>query len=120
MEQQKSLRDLAGIVRQFCEARDWDQFHGPKDLAIGVITEAAELLEHFRFQSEAQALELLQDKKTRNEIEDELADVLFFLLRFSQRFDVDLSAALLLKMEKSEQKYPVEKVKGKNTKYTKL
>ena len=120
MEHQKSLQDLTDIVRNFCEARDWDQFHGPKDLAIGVITEAAELLEHFRFQSDTQALELLQDKKSRNEIEEELADVLFFLLRFSQRFDIDLTAALLRKMEKSEQKYPVEKAKGKNTKYTKL
>jgi len=120
MRQRRTVEDLADIVRQFCEARDWDQFHGPKDLAIGVITEAAELLEHFRFQSEAQALELLRDKKTRNEIEDELADVLFFLLRFSQRFDIDLTAALLRKMEQSEQKYPVEKAKGKNVKYTKL
>ena len=67
MRQRRTVEDLADIVRQFCEARDWDQFHGPKDLAIGVITEAAELLEHFRFQSEAQSLELLWDKKTRNE-----------------------------------------------------
>jgi len=120
MEHQKSLQDLTDRVRSFCEARDWDQFHGPKDLAIGVITEAAELLEHFRFQSDTQALGILKDKKSRKEIEDELADVLFFLLRFSQRFDIDLTTALLRKIEKSEQKYPVEKAKGKNTKYTNL
>lgn len=115
-----TIQELIEEVKAFCEARDWDQFHGPKDLAIGVITEASELLEHFRFQSDEQSLELLKDPHVREEIEDELADVLFFVLRFSQRFDVDLEKALIRKLEKSERKYPVEKAKGKNTKYTKL
>ncbi|MEW6427958.1 MAG: nucleotide pyrophosphohydrolase [Thermodesulfobacteriota bacterium] len=120
MEEQRSMQELSDLVRAFCEARDWDQFHGPKDLAIGVITEAAELLEHFRFQSDEQALALLDDAKIKEEIEDELADVFFFLLRFSHRFDVDLDRALRRKIEKSERKYPVEKAKGRNTKYTNL
>ncbi len=120
MAKQASLQELSDIVRQFCEARDWDQFHTPKDLAIGVITEAAELLEHFRFQSHEQALALLSDPQKKEEIEDEIADVLFFLLRFSQRFDIELDRALQRKIEKSERKYPVEKAKGKNTKYTNL
>ncbi|MDD2337468.1 MAG: nucleotide pyrophosphohydrolase [Geobacteraceae bacterium] len=77
----KTILELTDKVREFCEARDWDQHHGPKDLAIGVITEASELLEHFRFLSEEQALELFEDKKSKEDIEDELADVLFFLLR---------------------------------------
>lgn len=115
-----TLDKLKSIVQTFCEDRDWDQFHSPKDLPIGVITEAAELLEIFRFQSDEQALELFENPQIKEEIEDELADVLFFLLRFSQRFDVDLTKALLRKIEKSEKKYPVEKAKGKNTKYTKL
>jgi NTP pyrophosphatase (non-canonical NTP hydrolase) len=120
MEKQLTLSDLKKKVQDFCEARDWDQFHGPKDLAIGVITEASELLEHFRFLSDEQAMALLNNQEQREEIEDELADVLFFLLRFSQRFDVDLTKALVRKLEKSEKKYPVEKAKGRNTKYTKL
>jgi len=115
-----TIQGLSKKVQEFCEARDWDQYHGPKDLAIGVITEASELLEHFRFLSEEQALDLFKDKKSKEDIEDELADVLFFLLRFSQRFDVDLAQALQRKMEKSNQKYPVEKSKGSNRKYTKL
>jgi NTP pyrophosphatase (non-canonical NTP hydrolase) len=115
-----SIHELKKKVREFCEARDWDQFHGPKDLAIGVITEASELLEHFRFLSEEQALELFEDEKSKEDIEDELADVLFFLIRFSQRFDIDLERALYRKIEKSEKKYPVEKSKGSNRKYTKL
>ncbi len=113
-----SLSDLSSRVRSFCEARDWDQFHGPKDLAIGVITEASELLEHFRFLSDEQALSRLRDTQKKADIEEELADILFFLLRFSQRFDIDLGQALLRKIEKSEKKYPLEKAKGSNKKYT--
>ncbi len=120
MKEPQSFADVCAMVKTFCEARDWDQFHGPKDLAIGVITEAAELLEHFRFQSDEQSLALLNDPQSREEIEDEIADVLFFLVRFSQRFEVDLPKILLRKLGKSERKYPVEKSKGKSTKYTKL
>lgn len=116
----ESIRTLQLLVQKFCEARDWDQFHGPKDLAIGVITEASELLEHFRFLSEDQATALFNNPQHKGEIEDELADVLFFLLRFSQRFDVDLAQSLIRKIEKSEKKYPVDKAKGSNKKYTKL
>ena len=112
-----TVQELTDKVRKYCEARDWDQYHGPKDLAIGVITEASELLEHFRFLSEEQALELFEDEKSKEDIEDEIADVLFFLLRFSQRFDIDLERALCRKMEKSEKKYPVEKARGSNRKY---
>lgn len=120
MKEQLNLEKLQREVQRFCEARDWDQFHGPKDLAIGVITEASELLEHFRFLSDEQALELLKNSQQKEEVEDELADVLFFLLRFAQRFDVDLAQALTRKMAKSEKKYPVDKAKGSNKKYTNL
>lgn len=117
---EKTIQGLTKKVREFCEARDWDQYHGPKDLAIGVITEASELLEHFRFLSDDEAMSLLTDPQQKEEIEDELADILFFLLRFSQRFDVDLAQSLMRKIEKSNKKYPVEKAKGNNRKYTKL
>lgn len=115
-----SLQELTTRIRIFCEARDWDQFHGAKDLAIGVITEAAELLEHFRFLDDAQIQSLLDNPATRQGIEEELADVLFFLLRFSQRFDIDLGQALVSKLHVSAKKYPVEKAKSCNLKYTKL
>jgi len=116
----KTIEEITLKVQTFCEERDWDQFHGPKDLAIGVITEASELLEHFRFLSEEQALELLSNPQQKEDIEDELADVLFFLLRFSQRFNIDLAQALMRKIGKSEEKYPVDKAKGSNKKYNKL
>jgi NTP pyrophosphatase (non-canonical NTP hydrolase) len=115
-----SIDDLKNKVKEFCEARDWDQFHGPKDLAIGVITEASELLEFFRFLSEKEANELFGDQSLKEDIEDEVADVLFFLLRFCQRFNIDPAHVLIRKIGKLEKKYPVEKAKGSNRKYSKL
>lgn len=107
-------------VRKFCEERDWDQFHSPKELSIGLITEASELLEHFRFQSDEQITALLSDATSREEIEDELADCLFFILRFAGRQNVDLGRALDRKIAKSAAKYPVDKARGNNRKYDRL
>lgn len=115
-----SIKHLTAMVQAFCEAREWDQFHGPKDLAISVITEASELLEHFRFLSEDEAVALLRHPARKEQIEDELADVLFFLLRFTQRFDIDMSKAVTRKLAKIEEKYPLEKSRGSNRKYTEL
>lgn len=120
MDATVAVAELKGRVQRFCEERDWDQFHGAKDLAIGVATEAAELLEQFRFLSEAQIADLLADASRRRAVEEELADVLFFILRFAQRYEVDLDEALRRKMEQGARKYPVEKAKGKNLKYTEL
>lgn len=119
-EQKSQISDLQNLVKKFCEDRDWDQFHGPKDLAIGLITEASELLEHFRFQSDNQCQELLRDPDQKEIIEDEIADALFFILRFAQRFNIDLDLALRNKITKSAKKYPVELAKGNNRKYTNL
>lgn len=107
---------LKDRVRTFCEARDWDQFHGAKDLAIGISTEAAELLEHFRFQSEDDVRAILKNPARRQEIQDELADVLIFLLRFSQRFDFDLTNAVLEKLTQNKIHYPVQTALGSNEK----
>jgi NTP pyrophosphatase (non-canonical NTP hydrolase) len=104
-------------VRDFCEARDWDQFHNIKELAIGVSTESAELLELFRFRSIDECETLFSNPGSREKIEDELADVFFFLLRIAGRYDVDLREALSKKMQKNAEKYPVEKARGSNKKY---
>lgn len=112
-----TIAEMKDVVRRFCEARDWDRYHNAKDLAIGATTEAAELLDLFRFKSPGEVEEMFRTPKARENISDELADVLFFLLRMAQRYDVDLSAALRAKMEKNEAKYPVETVKGLNLKY---
>ena len=102
-------------VQSFCEVRDWDQYHSIKDLAIGLSTESNELLELFRFKTEAECDELLLTK--RQAIEDEMADVLYYLLRIAQRYNINLEAAFLHKMDENELKYPADKVRGKNLKY---
>jgi NTP pyrophosphatase (non-canonical NTP hydrolase) len=117
---QATVAELTKLVRTFCEARDWDQFHTPKDLAIGIATEAGELLELFRFLDEQESLALLHDPPKRRRIEDELADVLFFLLRFAQRFGFDLRAALESRLARNAERYPIEKARGSNKKATEL
>ena len=111
-----NVKELIDIIKNFCEERDWDQFHNPKDLAIGISTEANELLDIFRFKSDEQMIKLFNSSK-REDIEDELSDVFFFLLRFAQMNNINLSEILKMKMEKNNLKYPVEKAKGSNSKY---
>ena len=117
MDDKTNIKQLKEMVKAFCEERDWDQYHNAKDLAIGIITESSELLEHFRFKSGKEVDELFQTKK-RREVSEELADILFFILRFAQKYDIDLSSEFKKKMEKNTQKYPIEKAKGSNKKYT--
>lgn len=113
-----SIGELKEEFRSFCEARDWDQFHGPKDLAIGLMTEAAEVLEKFRFLTEEQMLEAMKNTQFREELGEELADVFAFLLRMSQMWDMDLAKCFAHKMERNGKKYPLEKARGNNLKYT--
>ncbi len=115
-----SLAALTTSVRSFCEARDWDQFHSSKDLAIGLATEAAELLANFRFLTAEQVTQRLGDDKDRLAIEQEVGDVLFFLLRFCQRCEIDPGSALLQKLAVNEAKYPVGRARGSNLKYDRL
>ena len=115
---QHSIDQLIEIVKKFCEDRDWDQFHNPKDLAIGLSTESNELLDLFRFKSDEQMREMLNDPEKKERISEELSDIFFFLLRFSQMYDFDMVDGLLHKIQKNNQKYPIEKAKGKNEKYT--
>lgn len=113
------LDDLTKLVQQFCEARDWDQFHNPKDLAIGIATEAGELLDLFRFQREEDVVAMLKNPADREKIGEELADVFYFLLRFSQLYGFDLGEALVRKMKINETKYPVGTARGSNRKSSK-
>jgi NTP pyrophosphatase (non-canonical NTP hydrolase) len=115
-----TIFELKQKVQKFCEDRNWDQFHSPKDLIIGVITEAGELLEPFRFKSDKEIEEMLSDKSKRDAIGAELADVLYFLIRFSQRNNFDLSSLLIKKLAENDKKYPIGKAKDSNKKYTEL
>ena len=117
MDSETNIHELKEKVRKFCDERDWDQYHPPKELAIALIIEAGELLEHFRWKSEKESKLLLEDKKKLKEVEDELADVFYFVLRIAQKYDIDLTKALNRKMEENEKKYPIEKAKGSSKKY---
>ena len=116
-DHETKLYELKDKIKAFCEARDWDQFHNAKEHAIALSIEASELLEIFRWKNEKEVAELFKNEKKKEGIEDEMADILYFLVRMAQRYDLDLSEALDRKMEKNEKKYPVEKAKGSNKKY---
>ena len=114
----KTLQDLQDSVVKFRDARDWKQFHNPKDSSIALALEAAEVMEHFLWKNKE---EMDHRVKTRHEdISDELADVLYWVLLMSNDLGVDIAEAFLRKLEKSDKKYPVAKAKGKSTKYTEL
>jgi dCTP diphosphatase len=112
----RTLAELREHLRRFAQARDWDQFHSPKNLAMALIAEAAELVEHFQWLTEAQSAELPAEKKA--EVAEELADVLVYLVRIADKLDIDLMAAANAKMARNEAKYPAEHVKGSAKKYT--
>ncbi|QZA89516.1 nucleotide pyrophosphohydrolase [Salinarchaeum sp. IM2453] len=111
------MDELNEEVREFCEARNWKQYHTPKELAIGLSTESNELLELFRFKDQDDQDALLADPDTREDVEEEIADVLFFILRFADLYDVDLENALESKLEKNRERYPKDEYHGSNRKY---
>lgn len=113
-----ALRDRRDRLRVFAAERDWEQFHTPKNLAAALSVEAAELLEHFQWLTDAQSADLEPAKKAR--VAEELADVLLYLVRLADRLDVDLMDAALAKIAANAAKYPVEKAKGSMRKYTEL
>jgi len=112
-----TFEELNTEVREFCEARDWRQYHSPKDLGIGLVTESSELLDEFRFKDADEQVDLLSDPQRREDVEEEVADILFFLLRFADLYDIDLERALELKLEKNRERYPVDEYEGSNKKY---
>ena len=118
MDHKENIYELKEKIRRFCEERDWDQFHGAKELAIGVITESSELLEHFRFKTNKESDKMLLDSKKKAELSKELADTFYFVLRFAQKYNIDLSDELIKKIKENGLKYPIEKAKGSSKKYT--
>jgi NTP pyrophosphatase (non-canonical NTP hydrolase) len=115
-----TIDELKTTVKAYCDARDWDQFHDAKELAMSITIESAELLALFRFKSRADMQRMFETPATREKICRELADVLFATLRFAQLYDIDLAEAFSRKMVENERKYPVEKARGSNKKYDEL
>ena len=116
--EEKSLDHLRDALRLFIAERDWAQFHSPKNLSMALSAEAAELMEHFQWLTEAESRAL--PPETREEVRMEMADVLLYLIRIADEVDVDLIAAALEKLERNRNRYPVEKSRGRHTKYDKL
>ncbi|NOS97453.1 MAG: nucleotide pyrophosphohydrolase [Methylotenera sp.] len=111
-----SLTELKQKLQNFVDERDWAQFHSPKNLAMAMIVEAAELVEHFQWNTESESQILSAEK--REQVGHELADTFVYLLRISQVLDIDLIEVANKKIALNALKYPVEKARGKNNKYT--
>lgn len=114
----RDLNSLREALRRFASERDWDQFHSPKNLAMALAVEAAELMEHFQWLSDDQSRNLSADDLSR--IREEIADVLLYLVRLADKLDVDLMESAQAKIRLNESRYPVDKSRGNSKKYTEL
>lgn len=110
-----SIRALTLRIREFSAARDWDAYHNAKDMAVAIAAEAGELMQHFVWQQPEQIDARVEAK--RDEIASELADVGILLFEMADRLGYDLGAEMTAKIDRNEQRYPVEKARGNNRKY---
>ena len=113
-----TIAALTSEIRAFRDARDWMQFHNPKELAVAITAEAGELLQHFVWQNREQSE--LRVVARRAEIESEIADVAILLFELADNCGIDLAAAMRAKLARNEERYPVDKAKGSNAKYNEL
>jgi NTP pyrophosphatase (non-canonical NTP hydrolase) len=105
-DEQHTVSELRGLMRQFVAERQWEPFHTPKNLATSIAIETAELMEHFQWLTPEQSLQLCSDPQAMREIRHEMADVLAYLLALANAMEVDLSTALVEKMRLNAEKYP--------------
>lgn len=112
---EQPLDELKRELREFARARDWEQFHSPKNLSMALSVEAAELVEHFQWMTEEQSARLDADKHAA--VASEMADIFIFLLRLADRLEVNLLQATRHKIALNQQRYPKDKVKGSSKKY---
>jgi len=112
------MKNLIQKLRDFAGERDWDQFHSPKNLAIALTVEVAELLEEFQWLTEEQSRK--PDQERLNRIKDEISDVMIYLVLLSDHLSIDPIAAAFEKIEKNRDKYPADKIRGSAKKYTEL
>jgi len=111
----ESLEHIKHRLRDFADERDWDQFHSPKNLAMAMIVEAAERVEHFQWLTEDQSQTLPPDKL--GEVEQEIADIQIYLIRLADKLGIDMKQAVNAKIKLNEKKYPADKVRGSAAKY---
>ncbi len=113
-----SIAELTSRINAFRDARDWKQFHNPKDMTLSISIEAAELMEQFQWKNAAECENHIQEN--REAVADEMADVAIYLFELADLLEMDLGQEMLRKLEKNAEKYPVEKSKGSNRKYDEL
>lgn len=113
------LKDILERLLKFRKERDWEQFHRPKELAISIVLEAAELLEEFQWKTDKEIKKYLNEGGLEN-VKEEVADIAIYILLLSNDLRIDLLDAIREKLKKNEKKYPVEKAKGSAKKYNKL
>ena len=117
-DQQATVAELKRWVLQFSRERDWEQFHHPKDLGVALACEVGEVLEHFRYRTDAAILAALADPTIRRELAHELADCFWLMLRLADVCGIDLTSSLREKLDLAAQKYPIAKAFGRPDKYT--
>lgn len=113
-----NIKTIEQMIQKFSQDRDWEQFHSPKNLSMALSVEASELLEIFQWLTEEQSYNLNDSKKQH--AKEEVADIAIYLLRICMKLNINLEEAIIEKMKKNEEKYPVEKAKGSAKKYTEL
>ncbi len=113
MDSSTTVGDLRSAVESFMAERDWAGYHTPKNLAMSIAIEAAEIMEHFQWITVAEAIELASDPSAKAEIADELADVLIYCLSFANATDIDISSAIRAKLARNQHRFPIEKVSGR-------
>jgi NTP pyrophosphatase (non-canonical NTP hydrolase) len=114
------VAELKSRVLAFARARDWEQFHSPKNLSMALAAEAAELMEHFLWATPEMSFGISRDPAKRARIAEELADVVIYALEFANATDLDVAGAVEAKIAANARKYPIEKAKGRADKYTEL
>jgi NTP pyrophosphatase (non-canonical NTP hydrolase) len=108
-----TVAELRQLVNAFVDRRDWHQFHAPKNLAMSLAIEAAELMEHFQWISTDESRRMTEQPEQISQVADELADVFCYLLAMANELNLDLSTAVRHKMAKNEQKYPADQFHGR-------
>jgi NTP pyrophosphatase (non-canonical NTP hydrolase) len=112
------VSELQFKLRQFAAERDWEQFHNPKNLSMALVAEAGELAEVFQWLTEEQSIEISQDARKLTRAREEMADVLIYLLRLADKLNLDLELAIVEKIQKNAEKYPIHLSKGNSIKYS--
>lgn len=111
-------KEITKKIKKFRDERDWLQFHDPKNMAISIIIEASELLEHFQWKTKEEVQQYL--KANKDAVKDEIADIAMCLFELADNLGIDLIKAMEKKLEKNSKKYPIAKARGSNLKYNKL